>query len=77
MAYGAGMMGWRGLRVLKAPLPFVRAAISSQSALPSNSLPNSSVAVNSPLLRIVALLVSGPAMALPPLIVPNRVNVKS
>ncbi len=54
--------------------PLVRAAISSQRALPSKVLPKSRLAVNSPLLTPAAVVVRGPATALPLVIASKRVN---
>src|SRR5579871_5018310 len=50
MAYGVGVIGWRGASVANAPPPFVRTLISSQMFVPVKMpLPKSSVVVNTPL----------------------------
>ena len=60
------MSAWRGARVVNDVAPLVRAAISSQRALPSNTpLPKFSVTQNRPLVTPVALLVTGAPTGLP------------
>src|ERR1041385_1241978 len=39
MAYGAGVIGWRGVSGVKVPTPLVRTWISNQREPPLNALP--------------------------------------
>ena len=72
MAYGTGVNGWRGVRVVKLLTPLVATLICSQTPSPMNTPgPKSIVVVNRPLVTPTALLVSGPAMGAPPLFVAN------
>ena len=57
---------WRGVRLVKAPLPFVRTAMSSQRAPPVNTPPpKSSATVNKPLVTPTEAVVTGAATMLP------------
>ena len=75
---GAGVIGWRGLSVVNAPLPAGRTAMSSQRSAAENAFPPKlSCAVNSPSVTSTAGTFSGLPMGLPPLTAPKRVNWKS
>jgi hypothetical protein len=71
IAYGIGVICCLGVNVVKLPLPLGSTAISSQLLLPSNAVPKSISVVNKPLLTLVALFVTGPAMATPVTLVLN------
>src|ERR1039457_1584323 len=76
-AYGVGVIGWRGASVAKAVAPFVRTAISSQLDVPVKApAPKSTSTVNTPLVTRTALLVTGPAMATPLVLVVKSEKVR-
>ena len=78
MAYGTGVNCWRGASVVKLFAALVLTAIASQLLVPVNAPdPKSTSVVNRPLVTATAVLVTGPAMATPVLLVANSVNVRS
>ena len=77
IAYGTGVNCWRGVSVVKGLAPLVSTPISSQLVWPVNTPgPKSTSTVNRPLVTTTALLVTGPAMGTPPVLVLNSVKVR-
>jgi hypothetical protein len=69
-AYGVGVTGWRGARVLKVFAALVLTAIASQLLVPVNTPgPKSTSVVNKPFVTATALFVTGPATAVPVVLV--------
>ena len=73
MANGTGVSCWRGVKGMKLLAPvLVSTLISNQLVGPVNgSEPKSICTVNRPLLTMTPLLVTGPAMGEPPVLVMN------
>ena len=77
IAYGVGVNSWRGAKVVNVLTPLVAAQISSQLVAPVNATePKSTSTVKRPLLTVTPLLVTGPAMAIPLLLVLNSEKVR-
>src|ERR1019366_1032316 len=87
MDRGVEVICWRGVSVVNGPPPFVRTAISIYDTYEAvwpwgagreTVEQKSIIAENKPLLlTATAVLVIGPAMRLPPLLVSNSVKTKS
>ena len=78
MAYGAGVMGCLGVRVVKLGAPLVRTASSSQTGFPVNTpWPKSKLTVKRPAFTYTALFVTAPARFAPLEIALNTLKVMS
>src|SRR6266566_8383687 len=72
IAYGDGVNCWRGASVVKLLAKLVSTPICNQLAAPVNTAgPKSICTVNRPLVAMTPLVTTGPATALPPLLVLN------
>src|ERR1039458_10885621 len=72
MAYGTGVICWRGASAVTGRAPLVSTPICNQLVAPVNAPgPKSICTVNRPLVMNTALLVTGPAVATPVVLGPN------